>query len=162
MSKNIKFVEDWSVTERVFHKMCEINNIKVKYEPETVEIIPAFNGTTGRSNPTQYTPDFALKNSEGKICIIETKGFARPRDHIIFKLADKYYQKQNRNYYVITTAGTVKNGNRDYYLYHQKGIPKRGVKARTIWKYLGLELKPNSYEDALKIVREEKKNEKNS
>ena len=98
----------------------------VVYEPETIELIPGFQGTLGYYKPVLYTPDFLFIKGESKI-YIETKGFARGADRLKFILADKYYSaKPNTFYVVVTSSGTVKAQNRNFYLYRDKGIPSRG------------------------------------
>lgn len=93
--------------------MCKLLNVPIQYEPQTVEIIPPFNGTNGYVKATTYTPDFYIKiNNE--LIVIEVKGFARPRDYIIAKLADKFFVEQaGVKFYMITLKGTEKQSNRD-------------------------------------------------
>lgn len=162
MSRNVKFKEDWSENERVFHEMCLIKGLDVKFEPHTIDLIPSAEGTMGRLKPTQYTPDFSLTIGERKI-IIEVKGLMRGRDAIISKLADIFYASKGIEYYVINQSGLVKNGNKNYYPYRSKGISNRGQKTRTIWELLGVEL-PNDdgiYKQAKQFVQLDKKVESN-
>lgn len=134
----IKGMADWSENERVFYRMCQLKKIPIKYEPEIIDLIPSATATIGRYKPTQYTPDFKIQVGSKEI-MIETKGFLRDRDSIINKLADIYYYKKGKAFYVINQAGTDQNGNKNYYLYSYKGIARRGQKTRTFWEIVGAE-----------------------
>lgn len=120
-------LEAWerrSRTERYFENELKKRNIKYSYEPITVVLIPELKGTFGTHAATTYTPDFKLE-IDGKIIWVETKGFARARDHLIFKLADWFFTKRGESYIVVGHFGAKTYGTRGFYRYKYKNVISR-------------------------------------
>lgn len=147
MALAFKNINEGSENEILFGAILDHLKIPYKFEPETIDLIPSLKGTMGLYKPTQYTPDFLFELNGEKI-IIETKGFMRGRDALIIKFADYTYTKKGYKYFCITQAGSVKDKTLNYFIYSNKGIPKRGAITKTFFETIGLNI---TNEDVLRI-----------
>lgn len=117
-----------STDEYLFAIALDKLNIKYEYEKHTIQLIEPYEKIRGN----KYTPDFVFEY-KGRVLVIEVKGFTRGGNVLTNKLARIEFAKRGYEYYVIKLAGTIKDNNKDFYIYGKK--PNSTAKKwKTFWE----------------------------